>query len=92
MTISLENKKTNELIQITIRFKLSPKMFEVILASMAEKNPMGDIPTSFSYERQQEILKEFWNTCHLIWDNLYKQVPLKTLGTQMSFVDVRQND
>jgi hypothetical protein len=85
MTLLLENQKTPELIEVTIRFKLSPKMFEVVLTSMGEKTEMGETVASFTSERQQEILKEFWNASHVIWQRIYKEVPRPT--RQLSFAD-----
>jgi hypothetical protein len=41
MTMLLENKKSAEAIQVMIRFKLSPKMFEVILTGMSEIHEYG---------------------------------------------------
>jgi pyridoxine/pyridoxamine 5'-phosphate oxidase len=73
MTLSLESKKNTELIKVTIRFKLSPKMFEVILTGMSERTAMGDTPTSFTYDRQQGILKGFWVNCHRIWQDANRQ-------------------
>lgn len=87
MTLSLDNRQTSEQIQITIRFKLSPKMFEVILANMSDKTEIGDIPTSFSYERQQAILREFWLTSHNIWQDINQQLPRKTELQQMTFAN-----
>lgn len=75
MTLALENKKEPEVIQITIRFKLSPRMFEVILAEMGQKTEMGEIPTVFEPYRQQEILREFWDTAHKIWQPIYEHAP-----------------
>jgi hypothetical protein len=86
MTLFLENMNTPEVIEITIRFKLSPKMFEVVLTGMSEKTEMGEVPVSFPANRQQEILKEFWDTSHRIWQQIYERVPKPT--QQLSFADV----
>jgi hypothetical protein len=86
MTIELSNKQTPELVQIRIRFKLSPQMFEVVLADMAERDEMGDRPATFPDDRQREILKEFWNTSHEIWHRIHDKVFRPPSG-QLSFAD-----
>ncbi len=86
MTIELSNKKTPELVQVRIRFKLSPRMFEVVLASMVERDEMGDRQAAFPDDRQREILKEFWNTSHEIWHRIHDKVFRPPSG-QLSFAD-----
>lgn len=86
MTLELGNRHNAELIQIRIRFKLSPKMFEVILVSMAERDEMGVQIANFAEDHQQEILNEFWNVSHRVWDQLKQDLPGRERG-QMSFSD-----
>jgi hypothetical protein len=88
MTLALDNRNSPESIQVNIKFKLSPKMFEVVLAGMSEKSDLGEIPTSFDYRRQQEILKDFWITCHSIWQDIYQQIPHLPKDTQISFANL----
>lgn len=78
MTLLLENRNTLEAIQVMIRFKLSPEMFEVVLTDMKRKSEIGEVATVLPAERQQEILKEFWNTSHEIWHQIDEQtVPIE---------------
>jgi hypothetical protein len=86
MTIELSNKRTPEVIQVRIRFKLSPQMFEVILVGMAERDEMGERSTTFPDDRQREILREFWNTSHMIWHQIHDKAFRPTPG-QLSFAD-----
>ncbi len=89
MTLLLANRKTSEVIKVTIRFKLKPRMFEVILAEMRQKVHVGDVPAVFSTNRQQEILKEFWNTSHKIWQRIHNEIP-KPPG-QLSLADYQES-
>lgn len=86
MTLELKNLKTPEIIQIRLRFKLSPEMFEVVFVSMAlhEENIIRE--TSFPDERQKEILKVFWNNCHEVWQEIYNNSP-QQYGKQLSWAD-----
>jgi hypothetical protein len=85
MTLRLDNKNTSEVISVEICFKLSPKMFEIILVDMANRTELGECPAVFSENRQQEILKNFWITCHTIWRDIYKDIaPLGSIE-QLSF-------
>lgn len=86
MTLELSNTKSSEVIQVRIRFKLSPKMFELVLVSMAERNEMGEVTVTFPENRQQEILREFWTTTHEIWHQLDKDI-VKPPKEQSSFSD-----
>lgn len=83
MSLLLKNKKTPERIQVTICFKLSPKMFQVVLESTEEDTETGIKSKEFSSSRQQEILREFWNTSHNIWHKINNEVPEK--GEQLKF-------
>jgi hypothetical protein len=85
MTLKLENRKSLEIVEVNIRFKLSPHMFEVVLTNMNEKSDVGEMAANFTEQRQQEILKEFWDTSHLIWENIYQHVPQPI--KQLSLVD-----
>jgi hypothetical protein len=87
MRLFLENRKSPELIEVTIRFKLSPKIFEVILTSMRERKDIGELDATFSYKRQQEILKDFWINCHRIWQEIYSQLPQNKEEYQISFAN-----
>lgn len=86
MTLELNNTKTPEVIQVRIRFKLSPKMFEVVLVSMAERDEMGEQSIIFLEKRQYEILNEFWNASHEIWQEIEADSP-KQFKEQLSFAD-----
>lgn len=92
MTLELSNRKTSELIQVTVRFKLSPKMFEVVLAAMAERTEMGDSSVAFSGNRQQEILKEFWDASHEIWQRINENLPSKDLQYALPNVTSHKQD
>jgi hypothetical protein len=92
MRLLLENRNSPEVIEVTIRFKLSPKMFEVVLTSMSERQDIGQVETSFTYKRQQEILREFWMTCHHIWEEIYEQLPQHKQDQQMSFAEYDKED
>jgi hypothetical protein len=86
MIIELINRETPELVQVMIRFKLSPQMFEVVLGGMARRDEMGERPTTFSGDRQREILREFWNTSHEIWHQIHDKASRPPPG-QLSFAD-----
>lgn len=87
MTLALNNAKTSDTIQIRIRFKLSPKMFEVVLVSMGEKTDMGEQPSVFSRDKQWDILREFWATSHHVWQEV-NQGLLPPSKLQPSFADM----
>jgi hypothetical protein len=86
MTLEMSNQQTPELVQVTIRFKLSPQMFEVILVSMAERDEMGERPITFPDDRQREILREFWNTSHEIWHRI-RHKTFRLPPGQLTFAD-----
>jgi hypothetical protein len=88
MTLLLENRKTPEVIQVTIRFKLSPKMFEVILAGMSERHEYGEIPATFTPARQQEVLREFWNKSHEVWYSIDENTVRQTEPEQLTLASV----
>lgn len=90
MTLKLANSSTAEVIEIMIRFKLSPQMFEVILMNMLERDDMGERPTVFKEPRQQQILQDFWNTAHLVWRQMYDSAS-RAPGKQMTFSDELEN-
>jgi len=87
MTLSLNNRNTSEAIQVTIRFKLKPLMFEVILNDMKENTEMGEIDAAFSLERQKEILKEFWDIAHQVWQSLHDDDPSQFPMGQLTLAD-----
>jgi len=87
MTLLLRNHNTPEAIQVMIRFKLSPKMFEVVLTGMSEKHDYGEVVTSFPPERQQQILQEFWHTSHQVWRAIHDQAPRSQAIKQLSFAN-----
>jgi hypothetical protein len=87
MTLLLENRYTPEIIQVTIRFKLSPKMFEVVMAGMSEKSDMGELAVTFPAQRQQEILREFWNKSHEIWRDINSSTSKPTATGQLTFAN-----
>ena len=86
MTLELSNRQTPEVVQVRIRFKLSPRMFEVILVSMAERDEMGERATTFPDDRQREVLKEFWSMSHRIWHRIHDKAFRPPPG-QLSFAD-----
>ncbi|GAA5527182.1 hypothetical protein [Herpetosiphon gulosus] len=89
MSLELENKQTAELIRIQIRFKLSPKIFEVILLYTGIASDIGDQEIAFPPDRQKEILYEFWDRSHQIWheiDNAF--TPNIIRQSVMNFQDI----
>ena len=70
MTLELENKKAAEVIQVQIRFKEIPRMFEVILVKSLQVSEIGEIEIRLEEEREHEILEEFWKTSHDIWHDI----------------------
>ena len=86
MTLELKNINLSEIIQVRLRFKLSPEMFEVVLVNMALEDENGRREISFPEQRQQEILKEFWNNCHKVWQEIYDNSP-RLNGKQMTTAD-----
>ena len=75
MSIMLAHKKTSEIIKIKIRFKLSPKIFEVVLLDTAQNTQMGIIDAPFTNERQTEILSQFWDLSHEYWHDIFQEIP-----------------
>jgi hypothetical protein len=64
--LSLSNLETSEAVKIAIRFKPSPRMFEVVLLETFEITEIGEVPISLESDRQHEFLKEFWYVVHQI--------------------------
>lgn len=86
MTLELKNALTSQIIQVRLRFKLSPEMFEVVLVNMGIEDALGKKEESFSDDEQKEILKEFWNSCHEVWQDINDDTP-KAYGAQMTLSD-----
>lgn len=89
MTLELQNVKNAELIQVRVRFKLSPQLFEVVLVSMAEQGDLGEMPASFTSERQHVILRFVWLKAHDIWQRIYETIP-GTDKIQLSFANLQE--
>lgn len=75
MTLELENKNTPEVIQVQVRFKEIPKMFEVILIKTVFSSEIGEVEGQLEPEREQEVLEEFWKVSHDIWHNIDEGLP-----------------
>lgn len=75
MTLELENKQTPEVIQVQIRFKELPKMFEVILIKTVFASDIGEVEGQLEPEREQEVLEEFWKVSHDIWHSIDEGLP-----------------
>lgn len=90
MALKLKNSKSPELIQVRIRFKLSPKMFEVVLISMMEQSEIGEQASVFSDMRQREILREVWQLSHEIWNEIDSKIERIGRG-QMSFSNLLES-
>jgi len=86
MTLELSNRQTPEVVQVMIRFKLSPQMFEVILRTMAERDEKGERAVTVPYHRQREILRECWDTSHKVWHRIRDKTFVPPPG-QLSFAD-----
>jgi len=90
MTLRLENRKSAELIEVTIRFKLSPKLFEVVLENIFERNDLGGYSSANCTDsRQKQILKDFWDICHEIWNKINSTIPVER---QMALSDILTNE
>jgi hypothetical protein len=71
MTIRYRYKKEPEVMNLTVRFKLKPRMFEIALEETFLVQDLGQLePCTFEWQRQQEILHAFWNICNGILDQL----------------------
>lgn len=75
MTLELDAIGAPDVIRVQVRFKLSPKMFEVVLEYTGAKSEMGEDEVQFGPEKERKILREFWNSSHVIWHQLRDQIP-----------------
>jgi hypothetical protein len=92
MTLLLTNRKTPEIVEVTIRFKLVPRLFEVVLTEMRENTEMGEELARFTLERQREILREFWTTSNMIWKQVDAQTAMKRDARQMTLAEGAAGD
>ncbi len=85
MTLELENKNTPEVIQVQVRFKEVPKMFEVILIKTVFNTEIGEIEGQLEPEREREVLQEFWKVSHDIWHAIDEGLPASEVQTVINF-------
>ena len=87
MSLELENKSTAEVVQIQIRFKLSPKIFEVVLLYTGISTEMGEEEVQFTPEREQEFLTESWIISHQIWHEIKDKLPTSATSRRQSVIN-----
>jgi hypothetical protein len=94
MTLALQNLCSPEFIRITIRFKLSPKLFEVILNDSTINNELEYeedatelMINRFTQQRKKEILKEVWELSHEIWECIKRESEIN-IPYQLTIGDV----
>lgn len=75
MTIQYRHKHEPEVMNMTVRFKLKPQMFEIVLGEMYQVRELEHLePCAFEWKRQQEVLRSFWATCNNILEGLGDKV------------------
>jgi hypothetical protein len=78
MTIQYHHKKRPEVISLTVRFKLKPRMFEIALEETFLVQELEQLePCPFEWQRQREILRTFWGICTNILDQLIEKPGLE---------------
>jgi hypothetical protein len=71
MTIQYRHKDKPEIMNINVRFKLNPQMFEIALEDTFRVEELEQLePYVFKWQRQQEVLQLFWGICNDILDQL----------------------
>jgi hypothetical protein len=71
MTIQYRHKREPEVMNLTVRFKLKPQMFEIAIEETFLVQELEQLePCTFEWQRQQEILYTFWGICNRILDQL----------------------
>lgn len=88
MSLELGNKQTAEVAQVQVRFKLSPKMFEVIMLYTGIATEMGDESVRFTPERENEILTEAWIVSHQIWHEISNNLPTSSFSQRQAIMNL----
>lgn len=71
MTIQYRHNREPELMNLTVRFKLNPLMFEIVLEDTFLIQALEQLePHTFDWQRQREILCTFWSICNRIINQL----------------------
>ena len=71
MTIQYHHNEKPEVISLTVRFKLKPRMFEIALNETFLVQELEQLePCAFEWQHQQQILHTFWDICTDILDQL----------------------
>lgn len=71
MTIQYSHKNNPEVMNLTVKFKLKPQMFEIVLEETFVIHELEQLePCAFELQRQQDILRTFWRICNDILDQL----------------------
>jgi hypothetical protein len=71
MVIQYRHKEKPEVMNLNVKFKLKPQMFEIALEETFLIEELEQLePRVFEWQRQKDILRLFWTTCNDILDQL----------------------